>query len=290
MATSLSLPQTRSLAGVIFDVDGVLLASPHERAWREALQELMATNWADVRPTTTYAPDRFTSRVYQELIAGRPRLSGAQAALTYFGVPKAEQRSIEYGARKQQRLMELIAAGEFAAFPDGTRFALALKTRGLQLAAASSSKNAAGLLQQIPLAPYLPENGPAPVVIGAATRLYDLFDVDVSGRDLLEGKPDPAIFVLAAKELGMPPDACLVVEDAPAGITAAKAGGMAALGIARTDDATVLGAAGADLVVSSLDEVDLAALVTGNLRARASNSNLLDSPPSCPQRLRDRTR
>ena len=60
-----------------------------------------------------------------------------------------------------------------------------------------------------------------------------------------------------------------MVEDAPAGITAARAGGMAALGIARLGDEALLRAAGADLVVTSLDQVDVAALVAaGALRAR----------------------
>jgi beta-phosphoglucomutase-like phosphatase (HAD superfamily) len=249
-----------------------LLASPHERAWREALQELMATRWAELLPATGYEPDRFTNLVYQELIAGRPRLSGAKSALTYFGVPDPERCAIEYAERKQARLTELIAAGEFSAFPDGVRFALALKDRGLRLAAASSSKNATGLLRQVPLAPYLSSNGATSATSDAGVRLFDLFDADVSGRDLPEGKPNSAIFLLAAKELEVPAQTCLVVEDAPAGIRAAKAGAMAALGVARTDDAAALRAAGADLVVSSLDEVDVDALVAGNLWKAALTS------------------
>ena len=60
-----------------------------------------------------------------------------------------------------------------------------------------------------------------------------------------------------------------MVEDAPAGIAAARAAGMAALGIARLGDEALLHAAGADLVVTSLDQVDVAALVaTGVLRTR----------------------
>ena len=45
--------------GAIFDVDGVLVDSPHERAWRETLQLLMETDWRDVQPETTYTPERF---------------------------------------------------------------------------------------------------------------------------------------------------------------------------------------------------------------------------------------
>ena len=44
--------------GAVFDVDGVLVDSPHERAWREALQELMENEWSDIRGQTTYSPGR----------------------------------------------------------------------------------------------------------------------------------------------------------------------------------------------------------------------------------------
>ena len=97
--------------GAIFDVDGVLVDSPHERAWHDALNELMETQWSDVRPETSYSPERFTPQVYQQVMSGKPRFSGAQAALEYFGVPDAERRSRTYGDRKQSMVIELIEAG-----------------------------------------------------------------------------------------------------------------------------------------------------------------------------------
>ena len=66
----------------------------------------------------------------------------------------------------------------------------------------------------------------------------------------------------------MPPAQCVVVEDAPAGISAARGGGMASLGIARLGDEALLRAAGANLVVTSLDRVDISAIAQGTLRAR----------------------
>ena len=78
--------------GAIFDVDGVLVDSPHERAWRDTLRELMETRWADVRAGTTYAPGRFTPELYQQVVAGKPRMSGARAALEYFEGPDVEKR------------------------------------------------------------------------------------------------------------------------------------------------------------------------------------------------------
>jgi beta-phosphoglucomutase-like phosphatase (HAD superfamily) len=254
----------RRFGGAIFDVDGVLVATPHERAWREALHALMADEWHDCAAATRYCPDRFTTAMYQQVLAGKPRLDGARAALTYFGVPDAERRAPEYAACKQARLAALLAAGAFSAFPDGLRFALALKGQGLRLAVASSSKNATALLRQIELAPYVRAAGLA----GTWPALLDLFDTNLCGRDLPRGKPDPLIFLVAAHELELPPATCLVVEDAPAGVQAAKAGGMAALGVARRDDAALLTAAGADLVVTTLDDVALAYVAAGRLRHR----------------------
>jgi beta-phosphoglucomutase len=243
--------------GAVFDVDGVLVDSPHERAWRDTLRELMDTQWRDIRSSCTYAPDGFTSRVYQDVVSGKPRLSGARAALEYFHVPDTEARAMVYAERKQERVLHLIRAGEFQAFPDALRFVLALSGRGLAIAAASSSKNAGMMLEQIS-------------VPASNRRLSEVFTADLSGRDVGQGKPAPDIFVAACAALGLPPAGCFVVEDAAVGIEAAKAGGIAALGIARADDEELLTAAGADLVVTTLDDVDLDRLADRKLVTRPS--------------------
>jgi beta-phosphoglucomutase len=229
------------LAAAVVDVDGVIIASPHERAWREALQGLAAA-------------DRFTTAFYQSRVAGKPRLAGARAALAGLGVPDAERQAIGYAERKQRRLTELIDAGAFAAYPDAVRLLEAVHSLGIRLAAASSSKNANRMLARIRRS--------------AAGSLLDLFDANLCGRDVPRGKPAPDLFLLAATALGADPESCFVVEDAPSGIEAAKAAGMAALGIARLGDTALLRDAGADLVVTSLDDVALEALATGRLCAR----------------------
>ena len=76
------------------------------------------------------------------------------------------------------------------------------------------------------------------------------------------------MFLAAAKELGTAPEDSMVMEDAAAGVQAAKAGDMAAIGIARADDAKRLAAAHADIVVTSLDDVDLSALHDGRLATK----------------------
>ena len=101
------------LEGGIFDIDGVLLDTPHERAWREVLEELMAGPWRALAPQSTYTPYAFTSAVYQEHIAGKPREEGAAAALAYFHMPDPDQaRTREYAAAKQARLERLAAGSE----------------------------------------------------------------------------------------------------------------------------------------------------------------------------------
>ncbi|MBA4010631.1 MAG: glycoside hydrolase family 65 protein [Phenylobacterium sp.] len=233
----------KTLRAAIFDVDGVLVASPHERAWREALAP-----FAD--------PAAFTTEFYQANVAGRPRLDGARRALELLAPSAAEARVQAYAAAKQALVARYIDSGEFDAFADAVRFAAALEAAGVRLAIASSSKNAAAMLQQL----WLPDGRP----------VLSMFKADVSGREGLAGKPDPGIFLAAAQALDVPPAECVVVEDAPAGVLAALAGGMAALGVARLGDEALLHAAGAQLVVSSLDQVDVAALAAGALRPCAA--------------------
>ena len=227
------------LSAAIFDVDGVLVDSPHERAWREAL-----AGFAD--------PAGFTTAFYQTYVAGKPRLEGARAALERLGAPGAAARAAEYAATKQTLIDRLIAAGSFKAFPDAVRFAAALHGAGLKLALASSSRNAAAMLRQV----SLPDG----------RLLPSLFEADLSGREVPRGKPDPTLFLLSAEALSVEPEHCVVVEDAPSGIRAARNARMAALGIARLADEALLSEAGADLVVTSLDRVDVAALADGALR------------------------
>jgi beta-phosphoglucomutase len=251
--------------GAIFDVDGVLVDSPHEAAWREALRQLMESEWSDIRSDTTWSPERFTPQVYQQVMSGKPRMSGARAALDYFEVPDAETRVEGYAERKQTMVIELIDAGEFSAYPDALRFIIAVKDAGIRVAAASSSKNAGRFLRKIRLDTFAEEQGITSEFLRPGLTLLEFFDADVSGRDFAQGKPHPEMFVTAAEELDIPPEQNFVIEDADVGVQAAKAGNMAALGLARADDAEELAAAGADLVVTTLDNVDLAALSDGRL-------------------------
>ena len=253
MAESLQPNTSRTLAAVIFDVDGVIVASPHEQAWREALAGITD-------------PGRLTTAIYQAHVAGKPRMDGARAVLAQLGIADPGGLAERYADAKQKRVEALIAARDFAVFPDTARLIAAVKALGWRMALASSSKNAAAMLRQI----AMPSGG----------NLLAQFDADLSGIDLLHGKPDPEIFLRAAAAIGVPPAHCLVIEDAPAGIAAGVAGGMATLGIARLHDDSLLRDAHADLVVTSLDDVDTGALAENHLRVRASLAMLKALTPA----------
>lgn len=174
--------------------------------------------------------------------------------LERLGPPDAAARAAEYAKMKQARIERLIEQGHFEASPDAIRLASAPRAQGLQPTLALSSKNADAVLRQI----RLPDG----------TALLSLFDANLSGRGVPHGKLDPTLCLLAAEALGVPPAQCIVVEDAPTGVKAARAGGMTALAIARLHDEALLRQAGAELVLTSLDRLDIPALATGALRAR----------------------
>jgi beta-phosphoglucomutase len=99
---------------------------------------------------------------------------------------------------------------------------------------ASSSKNAREILRQ--------------------TRIDSCFDVIVDGNDITQTKPDPEIFLRAAAGLGLPAGACVVFEDAEAGVTAARRAGCLVVGIGGRTFAN------ADLTAPTLSDVDLSLL------------------------------
>lgn len=231
-----SVPQ-QGFAGVIFDIDGVVLDTPHEAAWRAALNGL-----AD--------PELFTAALYRNAVAGRPRLDGARAALEALGVPAADSLAPVYARRKQAVLERMLRDQPVLAFPDAMDLIAHLARSGVPMAAASASRNAGRLLDAVSLA-------------GAPLRRY--FAADLCGYEVSRGKPDPELFLAAATALHADPGRCLVVEDAPNGVLAAKRAGCAALGVARDGDKRSLAEAGADLVVASLDALNRSGLARGGL-------------------------
>src|SRR4051812_35402328 len=105
--------RSRRLPAAIFDVDGVILSSPHERAWREALE-----GFSD--------PAFFTTAFYETYVAGKPRIDGARSALEHLGVEDAPRKAVTYAEIKQRRLETLIHQGSVSAFADALRFVQAM--------------------------------------------------------------------------------------------------------------------------------------------------------------------
>lgn len=241
---------------IIFDVDGVLVDSPHEEAWGETLLELVRSDWSGLPQSASYNPAAYTSGLYQSEVAGKPRWDGARALLRAFGFPTDDRFVGRLAEKKQERIVALIEAGRFRAYDDAMQFLLRAKTAGIKVAAASSSLNANAMLARVRIEPYLAASGIELPWAGRETSLVEVFDANVCGRTFARGKPAPDIFLAAADALRVPPGDCVVVEDAPAGVEAAKAGGMRALGVARHDDDEILRAADADWVVTSLDGLD----------------------------------
>jgi beta-phosphoglucomutase len=203
--------------GVIFDVDGVLTDSyqPHFLSWRRMFGEL------DVEFTEETFRGTFgrTNRdIFGELYQG---------GLT-------EDQIRQWGDRKEMLYREIIAETFIAAL-GAVDLIDALHAAGFKLGVGSSGP---------------PEN--IEVTLAKLGRA-DRFSAVVTGADVERGKPDPQVFTLAGQRLGVPPERCAVVEDAPQGVEAANRAGMTSIGLTGTTTREKL--SHARLVVDSLSEL-----------------------------------
>ena len=124
----------------------------------------------------------------------------------------SEEEKVALAERKNGYYLELLEHMDDSAVLTGVKEVLqGLKDRGMLLAVGSASKNAPVILKKTGLMPYL--------------------DKVSCGLDTTKSKPDPEVFLVAADKLKLPASECLVVEDASAGIQAAKAGRMCSLGV-----------------------------------------------------------
>jgi beta-phosphoglucomutase-like phosphatase (HAD superfamily) len=244
--------------GFIFDVDGVIADTPHESAWRESLQILFenSNDWKKDLRDSSYSPAKFTTELYQKLISGKPRFQGAKSALDYFGIIDPDNKFVnEYCEFKQTVFLEKIKKGEFNVFNDALFFLIMVKSNGAKIAAASSSKNANLILEKIDLKEYAANNFPSFSFGGRPTNLFSLFDGNVCGLDLHQGKPSPEIFIKAAESIRLNPEDCVVIEDAVSGVKAAVNGNFYCIGIARLNNEAELKLAGAQLITNDLKSI-----------------------------------
>ncbi|WOI61662.1 HAD family hydrolase [Streptomyces fradiae] len=272
-ARSPVVPALRSARAVVFDTDGVLTDSArvHAAAWKEAFDAWLAALPRDTTATARTATGTTTGATddsagtgaaarrpfdaaedYRRYVDGRSRLDGAATFLAARGLP-ADRAAVEaVAADKERRFTERLRARPVAAYPGSVRLLRALRGAGVPMAAASASRHAREVL--------------------AGAGLLDLFDALVDGVEAarlgLPGKPDPALFLEAARRLGVPPGRCALVEDALAGVEAGRRGGFApVVGVDRaagaggagtgagTPTARALRRHGADLVVADLAEL-----------------------------------
>ena len=186
------------IKGVIFDLDGVIVSTDdcHYRAWK-----LMAD-----REGIDF------DRAVNERLRGVSRMDSLEIILERATKAYTQAQKDAMAACKNEDYATLIGKLTPEDTLPGAREALAaLKAKGVKIAIGSSSRNTPLILKQI--------------------GLQNAFDAVADGNQITHSKPDPEVFLLAAKLLGLPPADCLVAEDADAGVEAALAGGMKALGV-----------------------------------------------------------
>ena len=242
-APSTAVDWTRYEA-VLLDLDGVLTATArvHAAAWTRMFDDYLAR-----RTATRGEPFRaFGPRDYAQHVDGRPRYDGVRAFLASRGIalpdgapddPPGSETVCGLGNRKNALFLETLKI-EGADVIAGTMAVVRhLRGHGVRTAVVSSSRSCAAILN--------------------AAGIADLFEVRVDGvvaeRRGLAGKPSPDTFLHAARALRVAPARAAVVEDAIAGVAAARAGGFAlVVGIDRAGAPGDLIRAGAHRVVTDL--------------------------------------
>ncbi|MFQ5877729.1 MAG: HAD family hydrolase [Acidobacteriota bacterium] len=242
--------EKRRFDAVLLDLDGVVTrtAELHARAWQITFDRYLST--LRRRGEEGFAP--FDPRAdYLKHVDGRPRYDGVRRFLESRGLRVPEGKSDDgperqtvrgLGNAKDGQFMALLARDGVRVYEDAVRRIRDWRAGGLRTAVVSSSRNCADVLR--------------------AAGLTDLFDVRVDGvvSDALglRGKPDPDVYLEAARRLAVDPPRAVIIEDAEAGVRAGKAGGFGrVVGVDRSGRGGALGGAGADLVVSSLLEIEI---------------------------------
>lgn len=235
----------RRYRAAILDMDGVLTntATLHARAWKELFDRFLEERGA--RRGEDHAPFD-VGRDYLPYVDGKPRLDGIRSFLRSRGIvvpdggegdPASADTVHGLGARKNAIFHGLLEREGVETFPDTVEQVLRWRAESMAVALITSSRNGRMMLRR--------------------AKLEGLFDVILDGNDAarlgLAGKPAPDIFLRAARELGVSPSDAIVVEDAIAGVEAARAGRFGlVVGVDRGGGAVGLRAAGADVVVTDV--------------------------------------
>ncbi|MFC2148741.1 beta-phosphoglucomutase [Bacteroidota bacterium] len=205
--------------GFIFDLDGVIVdtAKYHYLAWKNLADELGI-------PFTEDDNENFKG-------VSRKRCLEILLEMGNISVSK-EQFDLWLQEKNEDYLKYISKMDKSEILPDVPKVLEYLKEKGIPMALGSASKNAVSILKKVELMPY--------------------FDAIVDGTQVTKAKPDPEVFLIAAKKIGVNPKNCVVFEDALAGIEAANAAGMESIGIG---DVNIL--SDADYGFNNFTEIDL---------------------------------
>ncbi|QCX32765.1 beta-phosphoglucomutase [Caloramator sp. E03] len=208
-----------SVKGCIFDLDGVIVdtAKYHYLAWKRLAKELGF---------------EFTIKD-NERLKGVSRMKSLEILLEIGGLNFDDETKIKLAEKKNNWYVEYISKIDKSEIFIGVeKFLISLRENGIKTALGSASKNAMIILNNLGIEKY--------------------FDAIIDGNKVKKAKPDPEVFLLAAKELNIEPKDCVVFEDAEAGIEAAKNAGMYVIGVGSSDKLH-----GADKVILGFNEVNI---------------------------------
>ena len=187
------------IKSVIFDLDGVLVSTDalHFEAWKKLAEELGITAF---------------TKEDNEKQRGVSRMESLEVVLNKGTKQYSEEEKLALAERKNEYYKEMLETlDESAVLPGAFATLKMLREKGITIGVGSVSKNTPVILEK--------------------TNLLQYIDEVSCGLDITKSKPDPEVFLVAAKKLEMPVAECLVVEDSEAGIVAAKAAHMKSLGV-----------------------------------------------------------
>ncbi|MBU3099484.1 MULTISPECIES: beta-phosphoglucomutase [Clostridium] len=187
-----------SIKAVIFDLDGVIVSTDkyHYQAWKKMADE----------------EEIYFDKIINEGLRGVSRMESLEIILKKSQKIYNQNEKEELAGRKNNYYREMLnCLTPTDILPGVIKVLEFLRERGIKIAIGSSSKNTPFILEKIGLGSY--------------------FDAVSDGNDINKSKPDPEVFLLAAKKIRVIPGECLVLEDADAGIEAALAGGMKVMGV-----------------------------------------------------------
>ncbi|MCM2580329.1 HAD family hydrolase [Streptomyces meridianus] len=242
-------PVLRRVRAVVFDTDGVIIDSAgiHAVAWKRAFDACLRER-ASGSAARPFDPDDD----YRTYVDGKSRFDGALAFLDSRGLGRPQGEPGDppgtgsvwaVAAAKDAKFDEWLREHRVEAWPGTVQLLHALRLEQVSCAAVSASRHARDLLS----------------MSGVAELFHVIVDGNDAARLRLPGKPDPALFLEAARRLGTPPCATAVAEDAVSGTEAARRGGFAVvIGVERSARGAAtarLERHGADMVVGDLSEL-----------------------------------